>query len=147
MPGTGTIGVTSGCFDLLHPMHVEYLNKCRKCCDTLLVLVDSDMLTFNNKAKLPVINQLDRAYMVDNLRCVNGVGIIDNLAEYRETVECMVFKYDQADKKILMFKNSNRIYGQPIIEIGGAQNVIIPDVERFSSTTQITDFLKRQQTP
>src|SRR5882672_9503324 len=66
----GIIGITSGCFDLLHPMHVEYLNKCRKCCDTLLVLIDSDMLTWTNKQKLPVINQLDRAYMVDNLQSV-----------------------------------------------------------------------------
>lgn len=142
MPSTGSVGVTSGCFDLLHPMHVEYLNKCRKCCDTLLVLVDSDMFIWMNKNKSPVINQLDRAYMVDSLRCVSSVGIIDSIDELQEVIQAMVKYKSQPPLKI--FKNSHTIYGAPLIEVKGAQNIIIPDVERFSSTTQIIDFLKKQ---
>lgn len=62
---TNLIGVTSGCYDLLHPLHVEYLNKCRRQCNELYVFLDSDRLTLENKKKSPLINELDRAYMVD----------------------------------------------------------------------------------
>ena len=66
------IGITSGCFDLIHPLHVEYLNKCRKECDILFVFVDSDKLVYENKAKSPLINELDTAYMIDNLQSVSS---------------------------------------------------------------------------
>ena len=36
------IGLTSGCFDLFHSLHLSYLQKCRRMCDFLVVGVDCD---------------------------------------------------------------------------------------------------------
>jgi len=76
-----TLGITSGCFDLLHPLHVEYLNKCKKLCDVLIVLIDSDHLIQQNKNKTPLINENDRAYMVDNLKSVHITMVMSSLID------------------------------------------------------------------
>lgn len=35
-----TIGLTSGCFDLIHFQHFYYFFRCRRQCDVLIVGVD-----------------------------------------------------------------------------------------------------------
>lgn len=47
--GGKIVGVTSGCFDLLHFYHLRYLERCRALCDFLIVGVDSDILVHANK--------------------------------------------------------------------------------------------------
>lgn len=128
-----TIGVTSGCFDLLHPLHVLYLQKCRRFCDILLVQIDSDQLSLVNKKKIPRINELDRAYMVDSLKFVDCTQVINSLFDISEVLNGT----DKELNTIVCFKNSNSIYGIPAIEIDGVELIIIPDVQRFNSTTEI----------
>lgn len=43
------IGLTSGCFDLIHYYHLRYLERCKANCDLLIVGVDSDSLVEMNK--------------------------------------------------------------------------------------------------
>jgi cytidyltransferase-like protein len=132
------IGVTSGCYDLLHPLHILYLTKCKRECDILLVQLDSDFLTFRNKKRSPYINEVDRAFMADNIKCVDCTMIINEIHH----VEKMLKALDTSKNKIKNFKNSDIIYGKPAIRVEGVDLVIIPDVLRFNSTTEIREFLK-----
>lgn len=135
------IGITSGCFDLLHPLHVEYLNKCRRECRELYIFLDSDRLVQEHKNKTPLINERDRAYMIDNLRSVNGVMIFNTIDEMSSCIRNISSK---PNSLIRIFKHSNKIYGTNAIQYGGnTEHFVIPDIKRFQSTTEITDHLKK----
>ena len=70
--------VTNGCFDILHRGHVEYLNESKKLGDKLFVLLNSDESVKKLKGETrPINNQEDRAYMLANLECVDGVIIFN----------------------------------------------------------------------
>jgi len=134
------IGVTSGCFDLLHPLHVEYLNKCKRQCKELYVFLDSDRLVQIHKKKSPLINEMDRAYMVDNLKSVTGVMVFDELSEMSDAIRMISGKENSL---IRIFKHSDTIYGGKAIVYGGnTEHFVIPDIKRFQSTTEITNHLK-----
>jgi D-beta-D-heptose 7-phosphate kinase/D-beta-D-heptose 1-phosphate adenosyltransferase len=133
------IGITSGCYDLLHPLHVLYFEKCKRECDLLFVQIDSDMLTLRNKNKIPYINELDRAYMVDNLKQVHGSMIINDIGD----IPTFLNMLNIIKNEIKNFKNSDTIYGKDAIQVLGVQLVIIPDISRFNSTTEIQNHLKQ----
>ena len=103
------VGVTSGCFDLLHFYHLRYLEKCRAQCDFLIVGVDSDTLVRKNKDKTPMIPEHHRIAMVDALKCVDAVFQMDEIKDIESF-------YPIANK---VFKNSDTIYGQKV-EISNA---------------------------
>ena len=72
--------VTNGCFDILHRGHVEYLNESKKLGDKLFVLLNSDESVKKLKGESrPINNQEDRAYMLANLECVDGVIIFNDI--------------------------------------------------------------------
>ena len=133
------IGITSGCFDIIHPLHIQYLTKCRRECDFLIVLLDSDKLVSLNKNH-PIFNENDRKFILESLDMVNQVIIFNNLEEFKEIIIDIT-----NDNNVKMFKNSGNIYGQPTIQIPNTELVIIQDVERFSSSTQIKNFIKQQK--
>ena len=45
------VGLTNGCFDLLHPGHVELLKRARAGCDRLVVALNADVSVRRLKAK------------------------------------------------------------------------------------------------
>jgi rfaE bifunctional protein nucleotidyltransferase chain/domain len=88
------VGFTTGCFDLLHPTHVMFLNKCKKYCDYLVVAVSSDKLVKKTKGKnRPILLQQHRKYMLENIRAVDYVYINNcfNTTEYIDTLNIDVF--------------------------------------------------------
>lgn len=69
---------TNGCFDILHSGHVDYLNKAKQLGDYLIVGLNSDFSVKNIKGnKRPIINELERATLLDNLKCVDYVTFFD----------------------------------------------------------------------
>ncbi len=69
---------TNGCFDILHSGHVDYLNKAKALGDVLVVAINSDESVSRIKgAKRPVLNQKERAFVVDNLKAVDYVTFFD----------------------------------------------------------------------
>lgn len=127
------VGLTSGCFDLLHFYHLRYLEKCRAQCDFLIVGVDSDMLIGKNKNKTPMIPEHHRMAMVDALKCVDAVFQMDEIKNIEDF-------YPIADK---VFKNSNVIYGNEVIVGENAELVIIPDIEEVYSTTELINKIRK----
>ena len=68
------IVLTNGCFDLLHPGHVDYLTRARQLGDRLVVLVNSDESVQRLKGPDRPINALDhRMTMLSALECVDWV--------------------------------------------------------------------------
>lgn len=126
LPLNCCVGLTSGCFDLLHFYHLHYLERCRAECDFLIVGVDSDQLLSTFKHKAPCIPEHHRAAMVAALRCVDVVFIMRNLRQFQTLADVA--------KKI--FKNQATLYGKPIIG-GDDKLVVIPDVEEVQSTSAI----------
>jgi D-beta-D-heptose 7-phosphate kinase/D-beta-D-heptose 1-phosphate adenosyltransferase len=72
------IGFTHGAFDLFHDGHLHLLKEARKQCDYLLVGVNTDAsIKIYKGGNRPVFNQKYRAELLDNLKLVDAVLIID----------------------------------------------------------------------
>ncbi|MDR2141544.1 MAG: D-glycero-beta-D-manno-heptose 1-phosphate adenylyltransferase [Deltaproteobacteria bacterium] len=72
----GVLVMTNGCFDLLHPGHLRYLEQARSLGDHLLVALNSDSSVRRLKGpKRPVRPERERAEMLAGLEMVNSVVI------------------------------------------------------------------------
>ena len=125
------IGLTSGCFDLIHYYHLRYLERCKSNCDLLIVGVDSDSLVEMNKKKTPVINEHHRVAMVDALKCVDMVFRMDGLEDFKKFAEV----------SDLIFKNSLEVYGNEVVFKDKV--MVIPDIKELSSTTEIIQDIRK----
>ena len=69
---------TNGCFDLLHPGHVDFLTRARQLGDRLVVGINSDASVRSIKGpERPLIQQDHRAAMLLALKVVDDVVIFD----------------------------------------------------------------------
>lgn len=74
---------TNGCFDILHRGHVAYLNEARSLGDILIVGVNSDQSVKRLKGESrPINSELDRKFLLENLRCVDFVEIFTEDTPY-----------------------------------------------------------------
>lgn len=72
------IGFTNGCFDILHPGHVAYLNQARSWCDRLIVGLNTDASVRGAKGEGRPVNPLEaRAVVLAALSCVDLVAPFD----------------------------------------------------------------------
>jgi len=73
------IGFTQGVYDMFHVGHLNLLINAKKHCEKLIVGVNSDELVLGYKGKETVIKESDRKYIVENIKCVDEVIIVDTL--------------------------------------------------------------------
>lgn len=74
----GTSVFTNGCFDVLHPGHVQYLEKARMLGDVLIIGLNSDVSIRSIKGPTrPIIEEDSRAYMLASLSCVDYVVLFE----------------------------------------------------------------------
>ncbi len=70
------VGFTSGVFDIVHPGHVDYLEKARAKCDCLVVGINSDSSVQENKgSNRPIVGEKERAQVIAALASVDFVFI------------------------------------------------------------------------
>ncbi len=130
-----SIGLTSGCYDLLHNLHLSYLQRCRRLCDVLIVGIDSDDLVKRTKGpERPIIPEHQRVAMVAALRCVDVAFIMGSLFDFETAVETFKPKY--------IFKNQS-FRPQDVIGADAAEVVTVPDVFQPDSTSGIIEEIKR----
>ncbi|MCX6778112.1 MAG: FAD synthase [Candidatus Micrarchaeota archaeon] len=60
-----------GCFDILHPGHILYLEEARKHGDELIVVIARDRAIRKGKGREPVFNERERRHMVGSLALVD----------------------------------------------------------------------------
>ncbi len=73
-----SVGLTNGCFDILHSGHLNLLERARSLCDFLIVGINSDASVRCLKGPSRPINpERDRARLVAGFECVTAVVIFD----------------------------------------------------------------------
>ena len=132
------VGLTSGCFDLFHNLHLTYLKRCRRMCDVLIVGVDSD--DFVKKVKgpeRPIIPEHQRVAIVSSLNCVDIAFIMGSLEDWVKAIHAFfptkLFKCDE-------FKP------EEILNPLNSEIVIVPDQFQPDSTTKIIEEIKKART-
>jgi len=132
------VGLTSGCFDLLHHYHLLYLERCRRLCDILVVGVDSDMRVKKMKGdERPIAPEHVRLAMVHGLRAVDAAFVMNDLDDFLTMAIGLNPK--------VIFRNQE--WAERVKEVVGrsiAPVVIVPDVVTIDSTTGIISHILRQ---
>jgi rfaE bifunctional protein nucleotidyltransferase chain/domain len=129
--------VTNGCFDLLHPGHVTYLETARNHGDALLVGVNSDDAVGQLKGPgRPVNTADDRAGVVAALASVDGVCIFPGKTALQFLPVAQPDIYVKGGDYTLETINQDE---RRLVERAGGKIVIIPMVPGKSTT----DVLKR----
>lgn len=79
---------TNGCFDLIHPGHIELLKKASQYGDHLIVGINSDesVRTIKGEGR-PILNQEDRANILRSIIYVDEVRIFNELTPINLIVE------------------------------------------------------------
>src|SRR5215813_10084056 len=128
--GTRRIVFSNGCFDLLHPGHIQSLEQARALGDALIVGINSDESVRELKgAGRPVLPELERAEILAALDCVDAVVIFDELTP-REIISALL-------PDILVKGGDwpgNQIVGREEVEAAGGRVVSIPVVPGYSTT-------------
>jgi cytidyltransferase-like protein len=90
-----------GAFDLIHPGHLDHLNKAKKFGDILVVTITSDDF-INKKLQKNLYNKNQRANFLANLEVVDYVSIID---DYTAILPLKLLKPDYYCKGVEYIKN------------------------------------------
>src|SRR5688572_27653099 len=81
---TDNIGLITGCFDLLHPGHIDLFRFAKSKVDVLIVGVDTDLSIQKTKGiTRPIQSQLVRACILSELRSIDYVLLLDNQHEFQ----------------------------------------------------------------
>ena len=98
---------TNGCFDIIHPGHLQMLKHCAAMGEHVLVGIDSDARVREMKGlNRPVHSEEDRRSMLLSLKWVNDVMIFNSDEELTEIVheyepDYMIVGADYRDKKVI----------------------------------------------
>ncbi len=136
-----TVVFTNGCFDLLHPGHVELLEKAKALGSVLVVGLNSDasVRSLGKGDDRPIRRQEDRARVLAALHAVDYVTIFDQPtpAELIERIrpDVLVKGADWAGKQIV---------GQQTVESYGGRVELVELVDGFSTTAEL-ERIRRQR--
>ena len=129
------IGVANGCFDLYHKGHKYFLSECKKYCDKLIVLLNTDSSVKVNKGTNRPIDKLNIRYK--------------NITENFDVDYCIPFS-EQTPLKILkkilpniIFKGSDyiakNVVGYSLMKKNKGKIVIIKRYKNYSTTNLLNN--------
>lgn len=128
-----------GCFDILHPGHVRYLEQAKKLGDRLIVSITSDRHV-NKGPGRPMFHEHLRAESLASLACVDAVVINDNptavplIAEIRPRIYAKGTDYANGGGEIHAETRAVEIYGGTVTFIPDGQKVTDTDGDIASSS-------------
>lgn len=129
---------TNGCFDLMHPGHVRYLQQARALGDALIVALNSDRAVRELKgASRPILTEHERAEVMAALGCVDYVTIFDDVSP-QATIATLL--------PDILVKGGDwsvsEIIGRAEVEAAGGTVMNLPFVEGVSTSEVIERILK-----
>lgn len=129
---------TNGCFDILHHGHLDLLAKAADNGNMLIVGVNTDASVKRLKGPdRPVNHELDRAFQLASLLCVDAVCLFDEDTP-RELIEAV-----QPD---VLVKGGDytidKIVGAGFVQARGGEVVVVPFVQGYS-TSSLIDRIKK----
>ncbi len=75
-----TIGICAGCFTILTPNHVKYLEEARDACDYLIVITNSDKYILDKKGIVPISCE-------GRMQILSGLKSVDEVSSFEEEDE------------------------------------------------------------
>lgn len=133
---------TNGCYDILHPGHVDLLRRARALGDGLMLGLNSDASVRRIKGDVPgparpLNSQDERAYVLAALECVDFVVIFD---------EDTPLELIRAVRPQVLVKGGDwpveRIVGRDVVEADGGTVLSLPLLPGYSTTGLIERILK-----
>lgn len=130
------IVLAGGCFDVLHPGHVVFLEKAKKTGDILIILLESDEKVRELKgANRPVYSQRGRAKVLSALYFVDCVVMLPYFSKDREYDELIVDI--KPDVIAATFKDKNNVHFQRSAKLAGAKLKFVVGMVGKYSTSRI----------
>lgn len=135
-PPDYTLVFTNGCFDILHPGHVDLLTRARAQGDGLILGLNSDesVKMLGKGDDRPVNSQEERAFVLAGLACVDFIVI------FHESTPLELIK---AARPQVLVKGGDwpvdQIVGGDVVEKAGGKVLSLPLLEGYSTT----GFLER----
>lgn len=127
--------ITNGCFDLLHPGHLYFLQEAAKQGDQLWVLLNSDASVQQLKGpQRPVQGELERAYGLAALECISRVIVFNTPRLTQEILAIRPDVYVKAGDYTLDTLDSGE---REALEKVGTSIQFLPFLEGFSTTSLI----------
>ena len=129
---------TNGCFDLLHPGHVNLLSFAKAQGDILVVAINSDNSVRGLKGpNRPILKEKDRAALISALEVVDYVTIFDAPTPQK------IIEEITPDVLIKGTDWAGAVVGQEWVESHGGQVVLMPLCQGFSTTNIIEEVIKK----
>jgi D-beta-D-heptose 7-phosphate kinase/D-beta-D-heptose 1-phosphate adenosyltransferase len=130
---------TNGCFDLLHPGHVSYLEEARALGDLLIVGLNADVSVRRLKGeRRPILPENARARLLAALAAVDYVVIFSEATPYHliELIQpdVLVKGGDWAPETIV---------GHEVVEARGGEVLSLPFIGGYSTSMIIDEILER----
>lgn len=134
-----TVVFTNGCFDLLHPGHVRYLQQARALGDVLIVALNSDRSVRELKGdKRPILSEAERSEVMAALASVDFVTVFDEPTP-REIISALL--------PDILVKGGDwgidAIVGREEVEAAGGRVMSLAFVEGCSTTDVIERIAQR----
>ncbi len=129
---------TNGCFDILHPGHVDYLSQARDQGDYLVLGLNTDdsVRRLNKAPNRPINDELSRA------KVLAGLASIDCIILFNEDTPYELIKALQPD---VLVKGDDyqveKIVGYDLVTSRGGKVVTIPFLQGYSTTNLIKKIL------
>ena len=135
-----TFVFTNGCFDVIHPGHVELLRQAKSLGHYVLVGLNSDRSVRGLKGSgRPVQDEAARARVLAALGDVDGVVLFDE-----ETPKALI----EAVRPDILVKGGDytpeQVVGRDVVERAGGRVVIVPLVQGQSSSA-IVERMQRSR--
>ncbi len=135
LPESSPVIATNGCFDLLHPGHLQILEAARSLGSTLIVGVTCDFHVRRLKGPdRPILNQQDRALSLAALGCVSFVTIFDEPDACEFLAAASPHLYVKGGDYTLNSMNQRE---RQFLERANVEIRFLPYVSAYSTTTII----------
>ncbi|MBI2414777.1 pantoate--beta-alanine ligase [candidate division WWE3 bacterium] len=80
-----TVGLITGCFDVLHIGHIDLFQKAKECVDVVIVGVENDETIRRAKGKdRPINNQGTRLRFLSVIDCVDYIFLVEDVFSYSD---------------------------------------------------------------
>lgn len=130
---------TNGCFDILHPGHVDYLSQARDL-GSFMVLglnTDASVKKLNKAPDRPINDENSRAKVLAGLACIDAIVLFDEETPYE------LIRFLQPD---VLVKGDDyqpeQIAGYDIVVAKGGSVKTIPFLKGYSTTALIEKIKK-----
>ena len=130
---------TNGCFDIIHPGHIDYLSQARDLGDILVLGLNTDQSVrrLNKGSNRPINDERTRAYVLAGLASVDLIVFFDEQTPYN------LIKLLQPN---VLVKGKDyeveKIIGFHILKENGGEVITIPFLEGYSTSSLIKKIIE-----